>query len=123
MFTTLASRMAPARRNAPVIHSGSIWSGPGVRRFIVALLPVVTRSPPFGGLLIGRRRCGESHRHQPWHRWGAASSWGAQISTSLENGLGKFEPDRQALRPVYEQGLRHPRLAGEFDRFPARQEP
>jgi predicted lactoylglutathione lyase len=31
--------MAPARRNAHVIHSGSIWSGPGVRKFVAAFLP------------------------------------------------------------------------------------
>src|SRR5258708_4809946 len=36
-------------------------------------------------------------------------------------GLREFEPDRQALQPVDEQGLRHPRLASEFDRLQPRQ--
>src|ERR1700704_6602497 len=103
MSATLDSHMAPARRNAPVIQSGSIWSGPGIREFIVVFLPMrPTRRAFWRSSFIAGRRSGD-------------------LSSASKRPLREFEPDGQALQPVDEQGLRHPRLASEFDRLQPRQ--
>jgi len=103
MSTTLAPRMAPARRNAPVIQSGFDLERARYQRIHRRFPPSSAEKPAFwrSSLLAGRSGDWNSSKRPP--------------------GLREFEPDRQAFQPVDEQGLGHLRLASEFDRFQPRQ--